>query len=268
MSETSSGIFGFAIQSAEGGFVAPDTWLPATIGKIYEKPGGWAETEAVLSLVPGITAKLPSWIQDRDRYNQGKCASVLLDHTDGPMKMCDAKVRGATFIFVKGQPVSCTLDIVALHTEISAGLNSVMPVTAPYIYQGCGVDLATGGGALTEDTNCESIVVSIDNMIERRSDGLRLAASTDPVLFQNVAGIRAYGTLSRDFVDSAVYADFADGEEAALMIELRRGHNSVRLALPRILYTQHNLQPRAHLEHVAFIALGSSDGVTPPIVLA
>ena len=80
-------------------------------------------------------------------------------------------------------------------------------------------------------------------------------------------------SLSRDFVDNAVYADFAEGEEAALTITLQRGANTASLTLPRVLYTRDNLGlPGSHerriRERIQFVALGSLDGETPPITLA
>ena len=102
---------------------------------------------------------------------------------------------------------------------------------------------------------------------------MRLAASAEPLQLYNTAGCRVRGALSRDFVDNAVYADFADEQEAALTISLQRGVNSASLTLPRVLYTQDNLGlPGSHerriIETVQFIALGSTDGQTAPITLA
>ena len=157
--------------------------------------------------------------------------------------------------------------------EAGTSANPVMPATAPYIYQEADVELATGGGELAEDVNCETISISIDNMLEDCADGMRLAASGEPLQLYNTAGCRVYGVLSRDFVDNAIYADFADGEEAALTIALQRGANTASLTLPRVLYTRDSLGlPASHSrrirETVGFIALGSTDGETAPITLA
>ena len=100
-----------------------------------------------------------------------------------------------------------------------------------------------------------------------------LAASGEPLQLYNTAGCRVYGVLSRDFVDNAVYADFADGEEAALTIALQRGANTASLTLPRVLYTHSALGlPGSHEQRirdsVQFVALGSVDGETAPITLA
>jgi hypothetical protein len=73
-------------------------------------------------------------------------------------------------------------------------------------------------------------------------------------------------------VDSALYSDFAAGQEAALTIELVRGANTASISLPRTLYTESELGlPGSHeqriVETVHFVALGSVDGLTPPVVL-
>ena len=87
-----------------------------------------------------------------------------------------------------------------------------------------------------------------------------------------LAGVRCWGALSRDFVDNAVYADFATGQEAAVQITLVRGAASAVIALPRVLYTASDMGlPGTHdrriVERVEFTALGSADGVTAPVVL-
>jgi len=166
----------------------------------------------------------------------------------------------------------CTLEVAALHMENGTSASPVMPTTAPYIYQEADVELATGGGELAEDVNCEAIRITVDNMVEDCADGMRLAASAEPLQLYNTAGCRVRGTLSRDFVDNAVYADFADGEEAALFIELQRGANTASLSLPRILYIGNSLGlPSSHerriIEGVQFMALGSTDGAIAPITL-
>ncbi len=289
------GSFGFAIQTEKGSFVTPDTWLPVTgtqesiqlqnnyitldmadtVGyeNKYLSIGRWAEGRITVPLVPGVMANLLSWIQDRDSYNQGKWASVLVDCVNEVKKLRDVKVRSASFEFVKAKPVTCTLEVAALHIEAGTGANPVMPRTAPYIYQEADVEIATGGGSLAEDVNCEMIQIHVDNMVEDCADGMRLAASAEPLQLYNTAGCRVRGGISRDFVDNALYADFADGEEAALSIELARGANSMSLSLPRLLYVTDSLGlPGSHSrrlrERVQFVALGSTDGATAPITLA
>jgi len=197
----------------------------------------------------------------------------VIDCVNEIKKLRDAKVRSATFSFVKAGPVTCALDVAALHLEAGTSANPVMPTSAPYIYQEAEVELATGGGAPAEDVNCESISITLDNMVEDCADGMRLAASGEPLQLYNTAGCRVRGSLSRDFVDNAVYGDFAAGEEAALTITLQRGANTASLTLPRILYTRDNLGlPGSHerriRERIQFVALGSLDGETAPITLA
>ena len=289
------GSFGFAVQTQKGSFTTPDTWLPVTDAQEsielqknyitldmadtnqfenkYLSAGEWAEGRIIVPVIPGVVTNLLSWIQGRDSYNQGKWASLLIDCVNEIKKLTDAKIRTATFDFVKASPVTCTLDVAALHMEAGTSASPVMPATAPYIYQEADVELATGGGALAEDVNCEAISITIDNMVEDCADGMRLAASGEPLQLYNTAGCRVRGSLSRDFVDNAVYADFADGEEAALTITLQRGANTASLTLPRILYTRDNLGlPGSHerriRERIQFVALGSVDGETAPITLA
>ena len=85
--------------------------------------------------------------------------------------------------------------------------------------------------------------------------------------------MRCWGAFSRDFVDNAVYADFATGTEAALTITLQRDAATAELELPRILYLGDDLGlPGSHrrrlVEQVDFLALGSTDGLTAPIILS
>ncbi|MFO7948227.1 MAG: hypothetical protein R6V19_15605 [Armatimonadota bacterium] len=290
-----NGSFGFAIQTEKGSFLTPDTWLPViddqetvqlqrnlmTLDMAdtmayetkYLSAGEWVEGQIMVPLVPGSLTNLFSWMQDRDSDNQGKWASVLLDCVNETKKIRDAKIRKATVDFVKGRPVTCALDIVARHIESGSAATPNMPTAAPYVYQEASVELATGGGALASDINCEAIRLEIDNMLEDGADGMRLNSSIEPGELYNTAGRRARGAFSRDFVDSAVYSDFLDGQEGALSIELTRGANVATITLPRILYTESDLGlPGSHekriVETVQFAALGSSDGITPPVTLA
>ena len=135
------------------------------------------------------------------------------------------------------------------------------------------MELATGGGALAEDVNCEKMRLVVDTALEDTHEGLRLAATAEPVQLYNLAGVRCWGAFSRDFVDNEVYADFATGTEAALTITLQRGEATAELALPRILYTADDLglpgsNRQRIVEKVDFLALGSLDGETAPISLS
>ncbi len=293
------GAFGFALQSAQGSFVAPNTWLPLmqTGGRgpaesiqfkhnympldladtneyqsKYFSAGEWAEGSLRFPLIPGVVANLFSWIQDRDSYNQGKWASAVIDCVHEVKKLTDIKVRRATFDLIKGEAVICTLDVAALKMEVGATPSPDMPTAAPYIFQEATVELATGGGALAEDVNCEKMRIVVDPLVEDVEEGLRLAATAAPVQLYNLAGVRCWGAFSRDFVDNAVYADFATGTEAALTITLQRGAATAELELPRILYLGDDLGlPGSHrrrlVEQVDFLALGSTDGLTAPITL-
>jgi len=278
---TETGSFGLALQKEKGCFTTPDTWLPtlavedplglrksyqtysAQGGHVnrYNETGKWAEGNLFIPLVPGVMANLLSWIQDRDSNSQGKWASLLvdIDGSTSPLKVRDAKVRQAAFFLRPGEPVLCKLSVAGLHAERGKGYHPVMPTAAPYIYKEAEMELAPDGGALSPATLGE-VTVTVDNSIEG------WMVNVPPRDLPNFAGVRATGTISRDFTDSAIYAAFAEGEEAAMSIELCRGANSLCLSLPRILYTKWGLSAAG--EVVTFIGLGSTDGATPPIVLA
>jgi hypothetical protein len=135
------------------------------------------------------------------------------------------------------------------------------------------VQIAHGGGALAEDVACEQIRIVIENMLEDAAEGLRLVASKNPQHLYNLSGVRCRGAVSRDFTDSALYADFATGQEAALSVQLTRGASTASISLPRVLYTESDMGlPGSHeqriVESVQFVALGSVDGLTAPVTLA
>ena len=294
------GAFGFALQSAKGSFVSPNTWLPliqeggrgpadslqlkknyvpldlADVNAYQSKyfaAGAWAEGNLRFPLIPGALSNLFSWIQDRDSYNQGKWASALIDCVEEVKKLTDVKVRQVTFDLIKGQPVVCTLQVAALKMDSGTTPSPNMPTAAPYIFREAPVELATGGGALAEDVNCEKMRLVVDTALEDTDEGLRLVATAEPVQLYNLAGVRCWGAFSRDFVDNEVYADFATGTEAALTITLQRGEATAELALPRILYTADDLglpgsNRQRIVEKVDFLALGRLDGETAPISLS
>ncbi|NPV46500.1 MAG: hypothetical protein HPY69_06065 [Armatimonadetes bacterium] len=293
------GAFGFGLQASKGEYVAPSVWLPLMAGpggqsdtlkwqksyvtldmadhnayeSKYYSAGEWAEGKVTVPLVPGALTALFSWVQDRDADSQGKWASVVVDCVNEVKQLTDAKVRRMVMDFVKGQPVTCTLELAALKMERGAHPSPSLPTTAPYLYQEAEVALASGGGQLLEDVACERIRLVIDNMLEEPAEGLRLTGGKHPQQLYNLSGLRCRGLISRDFVDTRVYSDFAAGQEAALRIELVRGANVASIALPRVLYTESDLGlPGSHeqriVETVQFVGLGSLDGLTPPVVLA
>ena len=293
---TEDGAVGFAIQLEKGCFITPDTWLPtmacdeplalrrglhvwAARGEYENKHtsgGERADGSLLVPLVPGVLANLLSWIQDRDSHNQGRWASLLVQRAGELLKVRDAKVRRATFRLCPGAPVMCVLDIAGLHAEPGSSCNAVMPCAAPYIYGEAEMELATGGGAL-EPGALGAVTIAVDNSLDEPLSGR-------PITLQSWAGVRVRGTIAREFTESAIYADFAAGEEAAMTVQLQRGANVTHMALPRILYTERDVvsisdgggifaavasvPPPRHVEHVTFIGLGSSDGVTPPITLS
>lgn len=293
------GCFGFGLQAAKGTYVAPATWLPLvgsteapvdTVvwkknyvvldmadGKEYQtsyySAGEWAEGGLRFPLIPGVVANLFSWIQDRDTDNQGKWASCLIDCVNEVKKLTDVKVGKAVFDFVKGEPVTCMLEVCGLEMEQGSRPTPTMPVTAPYIFREMTVQIATGGGALAQDVNCERIRIEIDNVLEDPAEGLRLGENGHPEQLYNTAGVRCTGAFSRDFVDNAIYADFASGQEASLVLTVERDTAVASISLPRVLYVGTDLGlPGSHskriVEEVQMVALGSVDGATPPVVLA
>jgi len=292
------GAFGFGLQTEQGVYVAPSVWLPlmsdgqrgetlkwhknyVTLDMAdtndfesrYFSVGEWVEGQITVPLIPGSLTALLSWIQDRDQDNQGKWASLVVDCVNEVKQVTDAKVRRVSINMTKGEPVTCTLDVVALKmaSGVPAAVN--MPTAAPYLYREAGVEIAVGGEDLEEDVACEQIRLVIENMIEDAAEGLRLVGGVNPRHLYNLSGVRCRGALSRDFVDSALYADFAAGQEAALRIELTRGASTATISLPRVLYTESDLGlPGSHeqriVETVQFVGLGSVDGLTAPVVLA
>ncbi|MHB8996917.1 MAG: phage tail tube protein [Armatimonadota bacterium] len=291
------GAFGFGVQAAQGTYVAPEVWLPLMGGgrgdsitwrknyvtldmadgndfeSRYFGVGEWAEGQITVPLVPGAITSLLSWVQDRDQDNQGKWASLLVDCVHEVKKVTDAKVRRLTLDLVKGKPATCTLDVAGLKMESGTAAAVNMPTAAPYLYREATVEIASGGGTLEADANCEQIRIVIENMVEDPAEGLRLAEGTSPKHLYNLCGVRCRGAISRDFVDTALYGDFAAGQEAALRIQLTRGASTATVSLPRVLYTESDLGlPGSHekriVETVQFVALGSLDGLTAPVVLS
>ena len=281
------GSFGFALQSEKGSFVSPATWLPLMqVGgrrnadsielrknyrlldladsndyeSRYYSAGEWAEGQVAVPLIPGVLTQLFSWIQDRDCVNEVK-------------KLTDLKVRKATINLVKGEPVGCLLDVAGLKLEQGVTPSPNIPAAPPYVFREATIQIATGGGGLATDVNCERIQLTIDNAVEEVEEGLRLSSSSAPLQLYNLAGVRCVGAFSRDFVDNAVYGDFAGGVEAALSIALARGEATAVISLPRILYAASDLGlPGSHekriVEEVDFVGLGSVDGLTPPVSLS
>jgi len=164
------------------------------------------------------------------------------------------------------------LDLAGLRLQSGVTPSPNLPIAAPYVFREATVEIAKGGGGIAEDLHCERIRLVIDNAVERVSEGMRLAPSLTPCQLYNLAGVRCVGAFSRDFVDNAIYADFGNGVEAALVITLSRGEATAVISLPRILYTASDLGlPGAHekriVEKVDFVALGSIDGLTAPVLL-
>jgi len=292
------GSFGFALQAAQGVFATPDNWVPLierggpgpaenlaarknyhaldwadvrAYQTAYFSTGEWVEGQVRFPLVPGTLTDLFSWIQDRDGENQGKWASAVVDCVHEVKQITDLKVRRASFELVTGEPVICTLELTGLAIASGSTPTPVMPAEPPYLYREALVELAIGGVPAAEG-NCERMRLTIDTCLQAAEEGLRLAPSGAPAQLYNLAGLRARGAFSRDFADSGVYQDFLGGTEAALAVALQRGAAVAEIELPRILYVADGLGlPGSHerrlVEEVEFLALGSEDGATPPVVL-
>jgi len=281
------GSFGFALQAEKGSFAQPDTWLPLVsldapnqhrgeslqLRKDYKMLDSadandyesryylgaeWVEGQVALPFIPGALARVFSWIQDRDGNNQCKWASVLVDCIHTVKKLADVKVRKATIDLMKGEPVRCVLDLAAGGMQIAPTPLPNIPLAAPYIFREATAHIAKDGGPLTTDEACGRFRLVMDNAVDAR--------------LSNLAGVRCRGWFSRAFVDDAIYADFASGQEAALSITLARGEARAVISLPRLLYTASDLGlPGSHekriVEKVDFVALGSLDGLMPPVTL-
>lgn len=294
------GSFGFGLQAEKGTFVSPTTWLPLmqmrgdanadglqmrknyTLFDLadmndyesrYYSAGEWVEGDVAIPFIPGALTNLLAWLQDRDANNQGKWASVVVDCVNEVKQLTDVKIRKATIDMVKGEPVACVLSLAGLAIESGTTPSPSLPTAAPYIFREATVELSTGGGGLSEDLHCEQIRLAIDNAVEPVAEGMRLTVDSAPQQLYNLAGVQCVGTLTRDFVNNAIYSDFANGVEAALTVTLSRGAVNATISLPRILYTASNLGlPGVHekriVEQVDFVGLGSIDGLTAPIALA
>lgn len=293
------GAFGFGLQATKGTYVQPTTWLPLmdagaakadTVARqtnyvlvemadgldspsSYYSAGEWVAGALRFPLVPGALSALFSWIQDRDSEGQGKWASVLVDCANGAKQLTDVKVRRVVIDLVKGEPAMCELEVCGLKMDVGTAATATFPTAAPYIYHEAGLSIASGGGALAEDANCEAVRIEIDTMLEDPAEGLRLSEDPNPVQLYNLSGVRCSGAVSRDFVDDALFADFMSGQEAAMGITLTRGALTASIALPRVLYTHDDLglpgsRSKRIVEQMSFVALGSVDGVTPPVVLS
>ncbi len=292
-----AGAFGFGLQAEKGTFAAPDNWLPLREGgrgaadtvalrrnlrpleladlrafqTQYYSPGEWVAGTLRFPLVPGAVSDLLEWIQGRDGDNQGRWASAVIDCVHTVKQITDLKVKRASFDCRVGEPVMVELEVVGLHMESGVTPTVSMPALPPYLFREATVGLVSGGVAGL-DGHLERLELVVDTCLEAPEQGLRLTPSRGPVELYNLAGLRAGGSFRRDFVDSAVYADFATGTEAALSLTLQRDAAGAELVLPRIVYTEDGLGlPGSHerriVEEVQFLALGSADGLTPPVVL-
>jgi hypothetical protein len=292
------GAFGFGLQATKGTHVTPTTWLPLMDAgsaradsvsrqmnyvvvemadgrdspSAYYSAGDWVAGSLEFPLVPGALRDLFSWVQDRDGEGQGKWASVVIDCVHSTKELTDVKVRRAVLDLVKGEPVMCRLDICGLQVASGEAASPAFPTAAPYTYREVDLRIAAGGGGLASDVNCEALRIEIDTMLEDPADGLRLSESSGPVQLYNLSGVRCSGAVSRDFADSGLFDDFMAGQEAALDVTLARGTATATVSLPRVLYVADDLglpgsRTKRIVEQVRFLALGSTDGQTPPVVL-
>ena len=289
---TQEGAFGFALQTERGAYASPTVWVPLVndddpegvfvrwrrnytvldmgdgndFQSRYFAASSWLEGRVVVPLVPGSMTALISWIQDRDQDNQGKWASLIVDHVNAVQKATDVKVRRARLVLRKGCPAHVVLWLVGLKVEDGSPSAVNVPTATPYQFGEASFEVASNGKALEGDDAIEELIVDLDNAIED-------PAVSAPQHLYNLAGVRARGRVVRDFVDSVLHADFMGGQEAALRLALTRGASICSLCLPRLLYVAEDLGlpaagARRIMQTIDFVALGSLDGLTAPVVLA
>lgn len=286
------GAFGFNLQTKQGEPLAPSVWVPLTTdddpagvyvkqrrnyqllnladGNDFEaryfEPNRWFEGRVVVPLIPGSMCSLLSWIQDRDQDNQGKWATIVAGHVNAVQRGSDVKVRRATFVLAKNLPAYVVLELVGLKLDRGTAAAVTMPTGAPYHFGEAAFELACGGAQLEPDQSIERLTITLDNAIED-------PAEAAPQHLYNLAGVRCRATVLRDFVDDRLHADFLAGQEGALRIQLTRGASSCSIALPRTLALDDQLGlPGSHerriMQTIQLVGLGSTDGLTAPVVLA
>lgn len=287
----SSTDFGFRIQGSKGSYLAPNLWLPHKGAGIGQRPnwtffdfadrtsrqnrvysaGKWGEGEAVLSLIPGATSALITWMQTRDSDDQGSWASCLVDCARIWQKATDVKVRSASITFEPGRDVDVRLALGALKYEDSTAGSPSVEATDPFIFDEAAVEFETAGGGYASETNFERIVIDIDNRCEDMAAGMRLNNSDEPLQQYN-QGRLVTVTTNRDFVDDDVFDDFFAGTESSMRITLTRGSLTCILTMPRIKHTEHEANAPATREEImketiTSTCMGSVDGSVEPITV-
>jgi hypothetical protein len=293
--------FGFAVQKRCEAR-APDVWLPllpedeedgdtglqlvrhyepidladnSDYETRYHTGGSWVAGRVVVPLIPGSIAALVNWIQNRDARNQGQWATCVLDRVGHVVKATDVKVARAVIRLERGRAVRVALDLLGRKCEPGRVMSPNMPTAAPYFFREARLEVAHEGGALQSEQNILRARIDIDNAVEDPKGGPDTPACVTRMgqRLRNLSGVRAWGWLERECVDSRLFDDFMAGTETAMAVVLERGASSASVVLPRLLYVGHRVpQPktRAELlrERVDFRAFGSIDGVTAPVHLA
>jgi len=246
--------------------------------------GHWWEGTAPVTIVPtaGTITELIDWIQTRDAYNQGKWASVYCLHRDVNVVKAsyDVKVRRATLRLEKGNPAAFSLELAGLNTGTSPSVGTCA-TGGPYLWNEATIEQDLGAGSYSPTADMELIEITLDNNLEDPADGLRITSGNTPQQLYNVAGVSCTGRIERDFVDNSYHAlylnqadsNFSDTYDAALRITLTRGGVTITLELPRVKFTDWVANPSGTnegriREEITFVALGSDDGATAPIVLS
>ena len=272
--------FGFALPKEFYAFTSPTTWLPLEYEAVnYRKyrssrhalscHGARCRGEGRITgrvqvpLIPGYSAELFHWIQQRNEDGQGVPASVLIDCVHLVKKIIAAKVRTATFDFSRNQPVTCTLGLAALGFELGTTPSPTVPARPAYRFNELWFELGLQGSEMRTYTECQQLRLMLDNGIPD---------STIAGGLPNVYPLQCYGLLRQNLTSDEMYHSFLTGQEATMRLRLTRGVNVVTFTLHRVFCTRVDVQCDARspqvTQYVEFVALGSDDGHVPPIVIA
>ncbi len=263
---------GLGLQSAQGEYMSPDTWLPLLPAPwawapqhfprlMQDTPSGgeWVEGSIRVPLVPGSVVALWSWIQERDANSQGRFASLLLSHDGTATKITDCKVRKARLRLPKEAEADCLLHVVALSIGGDLATSPTVTRAAPYKLR-IVERMAKDSPGATSDIDCDSVAIDINAMLEPPGEGLKITPSPRPQSLVNLAGIRCSGTIAGEIEGTTLYQDYRGSADVHLRATLVRSYDTITFGMPHVLCT------RCHRGRMEFKALGGPDG-TPPIEL-
>ncbi len=303
--------FGFGIQDAQGQVKTTGlTWLPlrGTTGLNdnpnmqvidqadsyeYERlpyPGGiWVEGGINVSPIPGSMANLLTWIQERDSYNQGKYATVVLYDQMYQRQYQDVKVETATFRLTAGEPLSLELACRGIrpYTSTTISLNTV-DTGGPFLWPEAVVQVDwdnTGTVHASAETTIRELEFTIENSVLSGEEGLALNSSFYPAYLWNTAALKCTGRFTRWYMPSATEANdpytrwlaqmtsvFSNTHKAMMTTTLTRGGSTLTLAIADMRFETVTQEPAGSregmiMQEVTFRCL-SADGATAPIVLS